>query len=191
MGSCRSILDLGCGDDSPISFLATRARKIVGVDIFEPSLRNSIANATHSSYVRADVRTLCFKDRVFEGVLASHLLEQVPKEDGRNLLRAIPKLATRKVVIICPNGYLARASEFGNPYGSNLSGWTPSELVSFGFKVFGLSGLKQLRRGRYVRNHLRYDPMPPLLGDLLAFITTPLTYFFPRFAFILLGVKDV
>jgi|TARA_B100001971_G_C18083674_1_gene479699 SAM-dependent methyltransferase len=191
LAGCSSILDLGCGDGSPPRFLPPKGVRGVGVDLFEPSLRASLARRIHGDYVRGDATVSCFRDRSFEGVLASHLLEQLSKDKGRVLLDSVSRLATKRVVIMCPNGFLWKNSELGNPHGSNLSSWNPTELRKLGFKVFGLSGAKQLRKGHYVGNHFRYDPKLPFLGDGLIFLTSFFTYFFPRFAFVLFCVKEM
>lgn len=76
-GSCRTVLDVGCGAGSPIRRFAARLERTVGVDSWEPSIERSRAKGIHSEYRLMDVREVhaAFGDDAFDGVLLLDVLE--------------------------------------------------------------------------------------------------------------------
>ena len=55
--NCGTILDVGCGSNSPIRNLSSN-RYCVGIDIFEPWLNKSEVEKIHDKYYKLDVLKL-------------------------------------------------------------------------------------------------------------------------------------
>jgi len=145
---CRSVLDVGCGNLSPLRALTVET--LVGVEGFEPALQEAKAHATHDEFLLGDVRRLgaLLEERRFDGCVALDLIEHLPKESGWQLLDDLEQVATRKVVIFTPNGFLPQAGH--GDLQEHLSGWTPEEMRNRGYDVIGFYGHKSLR-GEYHR----------------------------------------
>jgi hypothetical protein len=148
---CRTVLDLGCGPASPLR--ALRVETLVGLEGFEPSLRQAQAAQTHDEWVFGDVRDLgrLLAGRRFDGVVALDLIEHLPKDDGWRLLEAMETLAARKAVVFTPNGFLPQQGH--GDLQEHLSGWSPTDLRSRGYEVIGFYGHKALRGGHHRLKH--------------------------------------
>jgi len=84
------------------------------------------------------------------------------------------RLATRRVVISTPNGFLPQRSKDGDLQ-EHLSGWSAEDLRSYGYRVLGMYGPKSLR-GEYHR--IKYQPrafwaLVSVLGHCLQTRTHP------------------
>lgn len=108
VGSCDSLLDVGCGDQSPINFFARRLPYTVGIDAFEPAIATSRAHRIHDEYRCMNVLDIEkeIPDRSFDCAVALDLIEHLTKEDGLRLLGAMERIARRKVVVFTPQGFL-------------------------------------------------------------------------------------
>jgi len=177
---CESILDLGCGQNSPLQHCPIPYS--VGIDLFEPYLRESKRKGIHSEYVLADVRNIEFRPKSFDCVLATELIEHLTKEEGYRLIEKMERIARKKVILTTPNGFLPQTSYDGNKFQIHRPGWTVTELKRLGYKVKGINGTKFLRKER---GELKLKIL--ILSDL----TQKIVYHFPKFAFQLLAVKNV
>ena len=83
IGKCKTLLDVGCGNDSPIKSFSKKFYS-VGVDIFKPSIEKSKNLKIHNKYYKINVLDIGkkFKPNSFDCVLASDLIEHLSKEDG-------------------------------------------------------------------------------------------------------------
>lgn len=60
------------------------------------------------------------------------------------LLEVMAEIATRRMIIFTPNGFLPQRSE-GGDLEEHLSGWDVQEMRKLGFEVTGMYGYKRLR----------------------------------------------
>jgi SAM-dependent methyltransferase len=143
----KTVLDVGCGSLSPMRFIG--GCHLAGIDGFRPALEEAQKHRTHDEYFFGDVRQLgkVFGTRRFDACVALDLIEHLPKDDGFQLLQSMESLATRRVVIFTPNGFLPQRSRNGDLQ-EHLSGWTTEELRARGYEVFGMYGPKSFR-GEY------------------------------------------
>jgi SAM-dependent methyltransferase len=182
---CRIILDVGCGRGSPIKTFSENFYS-VGVDLFKPAILESKNKRIHDDYVLADINNLCFKPNFFDAVLALDVIEHLEKAKGLRLIKTMENIATKKVVIITPNGFVPQGARAKNVFQVHLSGWTVSDLKRLRYNVNGIVGLKLLRTEEA---KLRYKP--EILFSELSDISQKLTYYFPIMAFELLCVKTL
>jgi 2-polyprenyl-3-methyl-5-hydroxy-6-metoxy-1,4-benzoquinol methylase len=184
LSGCDAVLDLGCGYHSPIQRFNIPFS--VGVELFEPYLRESKRKTIHSQYIKADVRKLEFKPKSFDAVIALELLEHLTKQEGAKLINKMEKWAREKVIITTPNGYLWQNGYDSNPLQEHKSGWSIEELRDLGFKVRGIDGWKRLKG--YIGS-IRYKPA--FLWGRVSDLSQRITYYYPKLAFRLFAIKRV
>jgi len=173
LDGCRTVIDIGCGPSSPLRFVDIRHS--VGLDGFEPNLVEARKIGTHNEYVLSDVRELAdkFGGRRFDCCLALDVLEHLSKPEGYKFLSDMEQLASERVVVFTPNGFMPQGELRGNELERHLSGWEASELQALGYRVSGVYGWKIFRGETH---NLRFRPK--VLWGLLSILTK---YFFTRY----------
>jgi hypothetical protein len=188
VGAPASLLDVGCGNNSPILRFSRRPGYSVGMDLHRPWLDESRAKGIHDEYVEANILELGdrFEPGQFEVALACDVLEHLTPDDGARLLSLMETVASERVVLLTPNGFVPQGETWGNPLQVHRSGWTVEALRSRGFAVTGLNGVRWLR-GERGEARIR----PRRVGELVARASQPLTRRFPAAAYHLLATKRV
>jgi hypothetical protein len=188
VGDAESLLDVGCGANSPVGRFQRRPPRTVGVDLHEPSLERSRAAGFHDEYRRLDVMQIAdeFGADSFDAVVAFDLLEHLTTEDGRRLIDAMAAVARKRVVLLTPNGFIPQDEYDDNPLQEHRSGWSPADLHALGFTVHGINGLRVLR-GEQGSPRWR----PARVWGRVARATEPIAYKRPQVAFHLLAIKSV
>jgi Methyltransferase domain len=186
--SCSSLLDVGCGEISPISRFRKRLPYTVGVDAFEPALVKSRNLRIHDENLCANVLEIGdrFPERSFDCVIALDVIEHLTKENGLRLLKTMERIARKKVVVSTPNGFLPQDAVDGNPLQCHQSGWEVEEMRRMGYRVLGMSGWQPLR-GAEAKPAWR----PYFLCDRLSRLTELFFEQHPKHAFQILCIKDV
>jgi hypothetical protein len=184
--NCTSLLDVGCGADSPMKPF-TRTRFSVGVDAFKPSIDASRAKGIHSEYCLYDVTQIdaLFPPESFDCVVANDVIEHFAKDDGLFLLSKMERIAKRKIVVFTPNGFLPQQTYDNNVLQIHKSGWTVAEMRGLGYAVTGIKGLKCLRGECGV---IRYRPK--VLWMLVSYISQLFVRTSPDRAFQILCIKE-
>jgi len=182
---CETILDLGCGKNSPLIHCDYSGYS-VGLEVFKLYLRKSKRKKIHREYILGDVRFLGFKNKSFDAVCALDVLEHLTKEEGISLIREMGRISKKKAIIFTPNGFLpqSRCEIEANPYQAHRSGWTPREFKNLGYTVKGINGIRFLRKERA---EIRFKPIR--VFKALSNITEMFTYNCPSLAFQLLCTK--
>jgi SAM-dependent methyltransferase len=183
-----SILDVGCGTASPVLHIEVPCRRYVGVDLHRPALVEAKARWPAATFVVASHQELVevFRPGSFEVVVALDFVEHLHKADGLAFLDQVERLATRRVVIFTPNGFLPQRPYEGNPWQEHLSGFSTDEMRARGYRVIGVNGFKPLR-GEQAEPRFR----PYVWTKRLSLATTMAVETRPKLAFQLLCVKDV
>jgi SAM-dependent methyltransferase len=187
-GVCQSLLDVGCGFNSPVQLLKKRPSPMVGVDAYAPVIEQSRARGLHDNYHVMNVLAIAerFPPRSFDCVLACDLIEHLKDEDALELMLQMERLARKKVIIFTPNGFLPQGEEYGNPLQRHLSGWTANQMAMRGYRVTGIRGLKCLR-GEMAKIRWR----PAALWYTISLLSQTFTERHPSLAFQLFCVKDI
>ena len=151
---CKTVLDVGCGSASPLRFLS--GMHLTGLDGYARALDEARERGTHDEYVLSDVKKVgeVFPTRRFDACVALDVIEHLEKEDGWRMLEGMQKLATLRVVIFTPNGFMPQKSKDGDLQ-EHLSGWTADEMRSRGYRILGMYGPKCIR-GEYA--NVKYRP---------------------------------
>ena len=185
VGNCKTLLDIGCGENSPVRQFSKKLY-CIGVDTFEPSIRKSKAEGIHDRYYKMNILKIGERFRLnsFDCVLASDLIEHLTKTEGLKLLGMMEKIASAKVIVFTPNGFLPQHGYDNNPFQLHKSGWTVGEMKKLGYRVIGINGWKPLR-GEQASIKLR----PKLFWQIISDLTQLLTRNRPEKAFQILCVK--
>lgn len=181
---CESVLDLGCGKDSPLQFCFVKHS--VGVDDFEPYIIESRAKKIHNNYIKLGLAESNFEPRSFDAVLALEVLEHMPKENGIALVEKMEKWARKRVVISVPNGFVEQEEYDNNPLQKHLSSWTPEDFKKRGYNVYGFHGWKNLR-GEL--SEIRFKPV--FLWERISDLTQLVAYRFPGMSFQFYAIKKI
>lgn len=154
----ESILDIGCGEDSPLKFLQGKYH-MVGIDGHKPSIVKSKRKKLHDDYIIGDLLTLnkLAKQKSFDAVIALDVIEHFEKEDGYKLLDDMERIARKKVILITPNGFVPQFNK-DNKLQAHLSGWSVSDFKKRGYKVEGMYGTKLCGIFRNEQAELRFKP---------------------------------
>ncbi len=137
-----SVLDLGCGVNPAASYLPDSIHK-VGVDMVK---EHEITNNKLNKYYQLNILDIekKFKKKSFDAVCAFGVIEHLEKEDGLKLMEMMENIASKKVIIHTPNGFLPQY-DADNPYQNHRSGWETKEFEQRGYSVTGMHGWKKLR----------------------------------------------
>lgn len=187
LAGCDSVLDLGCGKNSPLRILEKK-KLSVGVDAYAPYIRRSRKKKIHDKYYIMDVLQINerFKPKSFDAVLALDLIEHLQKSDGKKLLSKMEKIARKKVVILTPNGFIKQEDD-ETRLQEHLSGWTIGDFKKKGYKIEGMYGLKFLRGEKA---ELRFRPkfFWGAISELTHYLYTKNN---PKYSFSLLCYKNI
>jgi len=145
---CQSVLDVGCGAAPTMRQLGVP--RSVGFEGYQPSIDLAKKLNTHDEMIKGDLRDLNaqFQPKQFDAVIAMDVIEHVVKEDGLQLMKDMERIATKRVVLFTPCGFLPQRQAANDDLQAHLSGWEPDEMRGYGYKVVGLLGPKSLR-GEY------------------------------------------
>jgi len=180
----ESVLDIGCGHDSPIQHVSIK--KTTGVDFFDDYIKSSEEKKIHSEYIKADITAVDFEPKSYEVVLCSEVIEHLKKDVGLKLLEKMEKWAAKKVIITTPNGFLPQPQYDENKFQEHQSGWSVEDFRKRGYRVYGINGLKWLKGQQGV---IKF--WPKRFWQMMSDLTQKIVYWFPSLAFQLLAVKDI
>lgn len=192
LSNAKTVLDVGCGDGSLMGKLNhDKKYNIVGVDLYKPYLDKAKDLGVYKKLVSSDLRKLKFKNKSFDIVLASQVVEHLTKKEASELIVKLEKIAKHKVIITTPNGYV-KYDPFevidDNKLQKHKCGWDISEMRRLGYRVYGqgskfiyLSEVGLLYRFR----NLKY------ILAIISYILSPLNYFLPDRSFCIVAVKKV
>ena len=183
-----TILDLGCGSNSPLRHFKNKLSRLVGADLFIPSLNSSRASKLHHEYFQIDVLSSIdyFEENSFDCVALIDVIEHLKKSDGLKLIKQMETIARKKIIVFTPNGFLEQKPFDGNEYQRHISGWEVEEMQQMGFKVIGINGYKPLRGER--ANIIFW---PTIFWKRISYLSQLIVKNKPRYAFQILCVKNL
>lgn len=192
---CESVLDLGCGPSSPLKY-ARHIKHSVGVEAFKPYLEETKERQLHSEYLESRVETVDFPAQSFDAVILIEVIEHLPKEVGRELLKKAEKWAKKKIIVSTPNGFWPQRTRDKNVLQKHLSGWSLEEMKKLGFHCRGLAGFKFLRNEVWPEERqdnflASIKKRPKFFWFIIATLSQLFTYLFPKSAFELFCVKKL
>lgn len=188
LSDCASVLDVGCGHVSPATEYMRNIPITVGVDGYDKAIETARRLKTHRENFLMDVTRISerFPAGSFDCVIALDLLEHLTPEQGSKILEDFQKIATKRIVVFTPNGFVEQSAYDNNPLQIHKSGWIPSEMRQRGYQVHGINGWKALRTEGA---GLRWRPAP--LWTRISCLTQRMTRSFPSLAFQMYCVKEM
>ena len=176
----RTILDLGCGQGKPMILIKMRmkVKRAVGVDLFTPYLKEAKEQKIHDEYIISDIRKVRFKPRSFDIVLASHVLEHMPKSDALKVLNKMEKIAKRQVIVATPIGEMYHPAVDENIHQLHQSAFYPEEFEKRGYKIYKY-GWRWLLGDVGIVHKVQNDIVRKILYTF-NILVTPLYYLFPN-----------
>lgn len=190
---CETVLDLGCGPDSPLQY-CTNVKKSVGVEPFHEYMQKSKEKGIHNEYICSTIENLNFEEGHFDAVILMEVLEHLDEETGCRILDKANMWAKKKVILSTPNGFINQNAVDGNEWQKHLSGWDVKKLQKMGFKCYGLAGFKFLRSEKdedtmddNLLVSIKYKPK--FFWFIIASLSQALTYYLPNLSFGLFCVK--
>lgn len=171
--SCKSILDLGCGQGLQMRTIKLKHKQIyaVGVDLFKPYIENCKKEKIHDKYLLCDVRKIRFKDKSFDVVMASQLLEHLKKKEALVLLKKMENIAKKWVIISTPLGKSFYHTEDGNTLQRHQSFFFPEEFKSRGYSIIRVGGKRLFEEGSGLIHQVKQPLLRKLIFVLDIFLT--------------------
>jgi len=180
-GKKERILDMGCGVGFWGYFIRKKKREndyLIGIDIHKPYLDLAKRKHVYDDLVLCDASKLAFKADSFNLVLASEVIEHLPKNKGMELLADIERICKGRSIITTPNGYFPQDSLIESEF--HRSEWCVRDFRIRKYRVRGL-GLKLVKS---FKKHV-------YLWIFLSLFFTPLSYIFPNTAGLLVATKEI
>ncbi len=184
---CKTVLDVGCGYDSALGHIQ-KTFKSEGIEIYPKTLSLSKKRKLHDVYRLGDIRKLnrFYKRKSFDAAVSIDVIEHLKKNEAIAMIKMMETIATKRVILLTPNGFYKQEAYDGNPYQIHKSGWVRSDLEKLGYKVYGLRGLRVLRTEHA---GIRYKPY--FFWGFVSLISEILFFFHPDVCFDLFAVKEV
>jgi SAM-dependent methyltransferase len=185
----ESVLDVGCGESSPLARV-DKTFYLEGIDLIPVKSRKraieKYTNKIHDKYTRGNILNIekYYKRKSFDVVVLFHVLEHLKRSEGKVFLKKLENIAKYKIIICTPNGFIPQNPLHGNIYQEHLSGWYIKDFKIRGFRVYGLRGLKFIR-GELAA--IKYEPW--YIWLYLSYLSEFITIRFPQIAFELMAVK--
>lgn len=175
-----TVCDIGCGENNYYigKIKMNRGGWKVGCDIFQPSVFLAKEKGIYNFLVVADLKQLPFKSKIFDVVLAVHVVEHVDKKEGE-VFKELERIARRLLIIITPRGYVPFSFEGtgNNVYQEHRAGYDIEDFRKYNFQVRGI-GCRFLCNRMYKEGKI---PIPlRRIFSAMSIISTFVTYFLPR-----------
>jgi len=186
-----SVLDVGCGTNSPLDKI-DKTFYLEGIDVIPVKSRKrdieEYENKIHDKYIRGNILNIekYYKNKSFDVVVSFHVLEHLKRSEGKVLLEKLEKIARKKIIICTPNGFVPQDPLSGNIYQEHISGWYVGDFKTKGYKIYGLRGFKFIR-GEFAA--IKHKPWYVWL--YLSYLSEFITIYFSWMGFELMAIKSL
>jgi ubiquinone/menaquinone biosynthesis C-methylase UbiE len=132
------VLDLACGFGSYAYRMRVEKEGrpiIVGLDLWKPYIMKIKELRLYDDVILGDANHLPFISNSFDIVLASEIIEHIPKKFGERFLFEVERVSKKMVIIVTPCGFMPQKDIHGNPYEKHLSEWNCNDFKKYGYVV--------------------------------------------------------
>jgi len=187
LADCDSILELGCGSDSPLLKIGL-GYKTHAIDIWEPYVTKHNEAGNYKTCTVANILTMSYPEKSYDAIVMCDVLEHMERKEVyyTKLFRKFENCARKKVILLVPNGFMENDEVDGDPYQRHVSAWWPDDYKREGYKVKGTTGLHCLygKAGIVKRR-------PFVLMSYIGQLSQLLIYHFPNLAWHSYAVKEL
>lgn len=143
----KSILDVGCGmlhdgnpptEDILHALCIGKDYVVTGIDLSPECVRWRKNNGPHGEYMVMDARDVHTLRKRFDIVILHHVIEHLPKDDGRILLDTLEGMYGDLLVVATPTGFVDTEYNVrlhGNKLERHVSGWEIAEFRDRGYYI--------------------------------------------------------
>jgi hypothetical protein len=128
----REYLDVQAGMHGSARYSREQWNVVIdGVEIYDDyitDLQRAVYNTIHIGDVRSTVAALS----TYDLILMCDVIEHIPKEEARDLLRRLSRKARKAILITTPDGYYEQAEVYDNPAERHVSEWKAEDFEPFG-----------------------------------------------------------
>ena len=158
------VLDAACGTGFGSMLLAQKAKKVVAIDIDEPSIKRARASFSKDNlnFLEADVKKTTFPDDYFDVIVSIETIEHLTEADQALFLQELKRVLKKEGVLIIstPDKEVALAQGFcyGDFHEKEFNKEEFLELLKSYFnkvELFGQGPFVKLSWGRKVLNFLK------------------------------------
>lgn len=189
LSDCDSIVELGCGSNSPILKIGY-GPKTDAIDVWGPYIEKHNHNHDYRSCRQANILNLdgTWPVKQYDAVVICDVMEHLPKDRviKIDLFKKMELCARKKVIIFTPNGFVENDEVDGDPWQRHVSAWTPDDYRKRGYSVRGADGFRWLYGKAGV---IKYRPRTFL--EYFGQLSQPLVYYCPALAWHSYAVKKV
>lgn len=144
------VLDLGAGTNPQEHICNDLGIRQLLIDLHYPesdtkNIRRRKVDILDLSALKSAVLEFSGSNQV-DCVVSIGNIEHLEKNIAILLLDEIENLAKKLVIFETPNGFVHQGPVDGNHYQIHRSGWLPREFRARGYKVYGTTGLKFLKK---------------------------------------------
>lgn len=172
-----TVLDVASGVGPWGFMLRTRFNgkpNVIAAEIWLPYIERVNAVRIYDEIVRTDVRKLPFKEGSFEIVIASEILEHIPKQEGKSFLYELERVTRGLLIITTPLGFMFQDAINNNQYEKHMSAWQPEDFEKRGYSVKVVDSFPLPRTLRLVDKIRRWIfRLPQPLKEIIAFKNNP------------------
>lgn len=177
LADCQTVADIGSGPQSVVAHRLSTRREVICLDAFHPG--------DSGRGVKSLADRLPCRDRSVDAAVLLDVLEHGTKEWGDRVLGEMRRIARKMVLVVTPHGLVPQGVVEGNPWQVHVCGYTPSELASRGFRIFGWNG------PRFCRGQYALPRFPEFFNLWFARLSQPWLFRFPSFSYSLIAIQNV
>jgi hypothetical protein len=184
---CQSILEIGCGANSPILKIGY-GRRTTAIEIFRPYVDKHNWLGSYQKCSHQDALTFDYPEKAFDAVVILDVLEHLDRKQVEqiDLFGKMERCARKRVICFTPNGFIENDLVDGDPHQAHVSAWEPVDYEKRGYTVVGATGLRYfLGKGSLPKYH------PYSAFFVLAMLSQPIIFGNPNLAWHSYAVKEI
>lgn len=187
LADCESILELGCGSNSPILKIGY-GYKTDSVDIWNAYVENHNRAGDYRSCKQTDILQMDFPEKAYDAVVICDVMEHLdkPMVYKAGLFANMEKAAKKRIIIFAPNGFIENDEVDGDPYQAHVSAWFPRDYYEQGYAVAGATGLRHVLGKASLPKY-----RPRRMFAIIAMLSQPVIYNHPNIAWHSYAVKEL
>lgn len=187
LADCESILELGCGSNSPVLQIGY-GEKTDAMDIWPPYIERHNRKGDYHKCWQANILQETLPIKTYDAVVIFDVLEHLPREEveASDLFVAMEDCARKKVIIFTPNGFIENDEVDDDPYQAHVSAWEPEDYLKRGYKVVGATGFRWLFGKASLPKYHPYS-----ICAIFGMLSKPLVYRKPKSAWHSYAVKEI